>query len=120
MLTNPISIEVYNLDGQVTDDLEAQDGSGLNVTETSSAAALAELASAAISPSSYSRWTHYQYATEAGTVNGLLYAAGDLISERVYSNILAGSYFENRLRLRRRGARELRQGPVLRHHQHLL
>ena len=34
MLTNPIGIEVYNLDGQMTDDLPAQYNSGLAVNRT--------------------------------------------------------------------------------------
>ena len=90
VLVNPISLEVSNLDGQDTDDLQAQAGTDLTVTETSSGAALAALATAAASPDSYSRWTHYDYAMAADSSTG--YAFGDLMDMRVYNNIEARTF----------------------------
>ena len=90
VVANPLSLSVANLDAQDTDDLQVQDGTGLTVTETTSAGALAELASAAASPTSESRWTHYDIATAADSSTG--YAFGDIEDAKVYTDISTGAY----------------------------
>ncbi len=65
VLVDPIGIEISNLSGQVTDDIQAADG-GLTVVESSSAAVLAELSTAALPSSSFSRWTHHVYDLHSG------------------------------------------------------
>ncbi len=92
VLANPISIEVSNLDGQTTDDLQGQDGPGLTIIETSSAATLGELARAAASPSSYSRWTHNDYETAADSIAG--YAAGDQMDSKAYTDVTSWTFSE--------------------------
>ena len=105
VLVNPLAIEVSNLDGQDTDDLQGQDGDGLTVTESTAAAALTELASAAASlaadssPTGLSRWVHYDYAAMADATATLAnsttgYAMGDLMDMKVYSDIATGTYNE--------------------------
>ncbi len=103
VLMNPISVEVDNLDAQVTDDLQAQAGTisplpsgegqgegGLTVYATSAQDIANVIANAAISPLSYSRWTHYDYESKADAANG--FAVGDRMDMRVYNNIEARTF----------------------------
>ncbi|MGA2502229.1 MAG: hypothetical protein ABSH20_31180, partial [Tepidisphaeraceae bacterium] len=87
-LVNPIAIMVFDRDGQATDEIQAEDGSGLSVARSSSAAILSELASAALPTSSYSSWTHNDYAAQADTSHGY-HGAGYLIDAQVYTAIQA-------------------------------
>ena len=93
VLVNPISVAVSNLDGQTTDDLAIESGSGASVIESSTDNVLIAMAIAMNSPGGHSAWTHFDYAKSADTTNGY-FAAGDLIDQKVYTNIASAAYDE--------------------------
>ena len=96
VLVNPISVQIANLDGQLTDQIQAEDddGTGLTVVESSSTAVLSELASVALPTTTFSRWTHNDYATQADTSTNHYYAAGQLIDTQDYTAIQSTVYNE--------------------------
>ena len=78
-LVNPISITIDNLDGQVTDQIQAETAAGLRLSRPATqfrGRSRRPGDAAALPTTSYSRWTHNDYATQADAVNGY-YAAGD-------------------------------------------
>jgi hypothetical protein len=87
VLVNPISISISNLDGQVTDEIQAEDGTSTEVADT----ALADLDSTSFASSTtsypWSRWTHFDYASQASSSG--YYGAGQMTDMQVYTDINA-------------------------------
>ena len=95
VMVNPLTIAISNLDGQDTDDIQAEDGGGLTVTENPRRPiCFPNWRRRRLSTADYSRWTHSDYAAEDSSTSGATHGAGDLLDTKVFSNISTATYSE--------------------------